>query len=138
MEQNGRVMLNCGTQTIEIRIDEVEILSEDIPGWLVAVDGRLTVALDISLTPELIREGYAREFVNRIQNLRKENGFEVTDRVNILISSRSEWADALTEFKGYICTETLAESLELVAEVPNGIEVEINELPCFIKITKIK
>jgi isoleucyl-tRNA synthetase len=138
MEHNGRVMLNCGTQTIEIRIDEVEILSEDIPGWLVAVDGRLTVALDISLTPELIREGYAREFVNRIQNLRKENGFEVTDRVNILISSRSEWADALTEFKGYICTETLAESLELVAEVPNGIEVEINELPCFIKITKIK
>jgi len=137
MEQNGKVFVKAGDKTMEITRAEVEILSEDIPGWSVAGNGKLTVALDISLTPELIREGYAREFVNRIQNLRKDSGLEVTDRINLLIINNSEWIEALTEYKDYICTETLAISLELASEVPDGVTVEINDIPCTIRITKV-
>jgi isoleucyl-tRNA synthetase len=137
MEQNGKVFVKAGDKMMEITRSEVEILSEDIPGWSVAGNGKLTVALDISLTPELIREGYAREFVNRIQNLRKDSGLEVTDRINLLIINNSEWIEALTEYKDYICTETLAISLELASEVPDGVTVEINDIPCTIRITKV-
>lgn len=137
MEQTGKVSVKAGDKMMEITREEVEILSEDIPGWSVAGNGRLTVALDITLTPELIREGYAREFVNRIQNLRKESGLEVTDRINLLITNNSEWTEALTEYKDYICTETLAVSLDLATEVPDGATVEINDTPCNIRITKV-
>lgn len=137
IEQKGVVSVKAGEKTMEITREEVEILSEDIPGWSVAGNGRLTVALDISLTPELIREGYAREFVNRIQNLRKDTGLEVTDRISLLISHHPDWAEALSEFKPYICTETLADDLQTAPEVTEGMEVEINEVPCFIRITKV-
>jgi isoleucyl-tRNA synthetase len=103
----------------------VEIQSEDIPGWLVASDGPFTVALDITLTEELLLEGTAREFVNRIQNLRKSKGLEVTDRISLVISSDPAWDDALTAHRDYLCGETLAQDL-LLSGNPQEDEIEVN------------
>ena len=84
-EKQGTYSLEVGTETLELTLEDVEILSEDIPGWLVANEGRLTVALDINITKELREEGIARELINRIQNLRKESDFNVTDKINLYI-----------------------------------------------------
>jgi isoleucyl-tRNA synthetase len=97
----------------------------------------LTVALDITLTPDLIAEGYAREFINRIQNLRKESGLELTDRIHVLVSEHPEWNQALIKFNSYICTETLAMSLTGSNAIENGNDLEINDIPCKIRLTKV-
>jgi isoleucyl-tRNA synthetase len=135
LEQQGRKALVLSNGAFEIELSDVEILSEDIPGWSVASDGIYTVALDVTLTAELKQEGIAREFVNRIQNLRKSSGFEITDRIEIELSENPGWNEAVKAFTDYICRETLGDVLELKAEVA-GEEVEVNGAKGHILLTK--
>ena len=114
----------------------MEITSEDIPGWTVASKGSLTVALDITVTPELEAEGNARELVNRIQKIRKDSGFELTDRVNVKLQAPEQLKDSLARFKTYICAEILADELEFATEISDGIEVEINEVKLNLVVSK--
>ncbi len=109
LELEKQYSLSVDGQEVVITPDDVEISTEDIPGWIVANQGNLTVALDISITPELKQEGLARELVNRVQTLRKETGLEVTDHIKLTIEKNEEAAEAFARFKNYICTETLAE-----------------------------
>jgi isoleucyl-tRNA synthetase len=104
-------------------------LTEDIPGWTVATEGQLTIALDIDVTEDLKQEGIAREFINKIQNLRKESGFEVTDRIKLTIQKHEGFNDAVIHFKSYICAQTLAVDLHLidVLEDDSAKEVEIDK-----------
>lgn len=136
IEKNGEAKLNIDGEEITLLLEEVEIVSEDIPGWLVASDEGVTIALDINLTEELIREGNAREFVNKVQNLRKDMGFEVTDRINIIFNEQTAIKSALIQFKDYICTEVLAENLSEKQEVKDGTELDVNEVPVIIEISK--
>ncbi|HLG03707.1 MAG TPA: isoleucine--tRNA ligase, partial [Bacteroidia bacterium] len=127
-EQDGGIELLLDGKPIFIERFEAEILVEDLPGWLVAVEGRLTVALDVTLTPELKEEGLARELVNRIQNLRKDKDFEVTDKIDVRILSHDALASAVRNNFNYICSETLANSLELVADLHEreAVSVEVD------------
>ena len=128
LEREGKLILNLEGAPVEIQTDEVEILSEDIPGWQVASMGILTVALDITVTPELWKEGIAREVINRIQNLRKEKQFEVTDKIIVKILSHPEIDEAVNQNISYICSETLAQSLEIVSEPEEeGVRFELTE-----------
>ena len=103
---------------------DYEITSEDMPGWLVASDGKLTVALDITITDSLRREGVARELVNRIQNLRKDSGLEVTDKIYVVIEERPDIAESLGEFKDYVASQTLSEEITLSNELNDVSTVE--------------
>ena len=123
LEAEGRCTVSVDGTDCEVLISDVEIATQDIPGWVVANDGNLTVALDIQLTQELIDEGIARELVNRIQNIRKE-GFEVTDRIVVELQS-GEWDNAINAHRDYICTETLCTSLTLVPGVQDGTAIEL-------------
>ena len=114
-EKAGHWSLIIAGTEYQITTDEVEIISEDIPGWLVTNEGRLTVALDITVTPELLQEGIAREFVNRIQNIRKESGFEVTDKIAVLIEDIGFVRDAVIRHKEYIASQTLATTIDLAS-----------------------
>jgi len=127
LEKEGKISLDLKGQAFDLLLEDVEILSQDIPGWAVASDGRYTVALDLSLTDDLRNEGIARELVNRIQNLRKDKGFEVTDRINITITENPYWDNAIKQFSEYIQTETLTGNLVSSTTVSNGDEIEINE-----------
>ena len=121
-------------QGFEIALADIEILTEDMPGYLTASEGGLTIALDNTLTPELVREGNAREFVNRIQNLRKDSGFDVTDKINIQVQrSDEEWTASLNEFKAYISQEVQALSLEWVDSASTEINFEESNL--FVNVT---
>ncbi|HIF14257.1 MAG TPA: isoleucine--tRNA ligase, partial [Bacteroidetes bacterium] len=136
LETDGALMLNINEENIRITIDEVDILSEDIPGWLVENKGELTVALDIKISDELKQEGIARELVNRIQNLRKQQKLNVTDRINIKIE-RKDWIEsAIYNHKEYICSEILAEELILADKVSNSLTTEINETEIKLEIQK--
>lgn len=119
-----------------IDASDVDIYSEDIPGWLVANEGRLTVALEVTLTDELRREGIARELVNRIQNLRKSSGFEITDKISITLSKNPQTDDAVTEYKDYICNQVLGTELTLTDEVKNGIELNFDDFSLQVCVTK--
>ena len=123
LEADGRCVVSVEGQDCEVLISDVEIATQDIPGWVVANDGNLTVALDIQLTPELVDEGIARELVNRIQNIRKEQ-FDVTDRIVVELQS-GEWDSAINAHRDYICSETLCTSLTLVPEVKDGTPIEL-------------
>ena len=114
------------TKKVIVNLEDVEISTEDIPGWSVATQDHLTVALDMTLTPELENEGLARELVNRIQNLRKDKGLKVTDRISLFIEKTEATYEAFEQFKDYICSETLAE-IELVDNLVNN-ELEEAEL----------
>ncbi len=128
LEKQGQININPAGEEITIQRDDVEISSEDIPGWQVASDGELTVALDITITDELKQEGIARELINRIQNLRKEKDFEVTDKIRIRIKQHEKINKAVEEHKEYIGSQTLAEKVELVDKLKDEIhEVEIND-----------
>jgi isoleucyl-tRNA synthetase len=121
-------------QGFEIALADIEILTEDMPGYLTASEGGLTIALDNTLTPELVREGNAREFVNRIQNLRKDSGFDVTDKINIQVQrSDDEWTASLNEFKSYISQEVQALSLEWVDSA--STEITFDESVLFVNVT---
>lgn len=127
-EKNGSIELKLQDQKIELGTEDAEVISEDIPGWLVANEDRITIALDITITDELRYEGIAREFVNRIQNLRKESGFEVTDKINIDIKKHEAINEAIDRHRDYIGTQTLAHEIRLVDNLnEDSKEVEIDE-----------
>ncbi len=127
-EKEGKYSLLIDNEHVILQINEVDISSEDIPGWTVANKGSLTVALDINITPELEQEGNAREFVNRIQKIRKDNNFDLTDRVIVKVSGAGALQTSLTLFKEYICAEVLADELELEAEINGGTDIEVNDI----------
>jgi len=136
-EQSGKWELQLPGQTYTLELSDVEISSQDIPGWAVATDGRYTVALDLSITDALKHEGIARELVSIIQRLRKEKGFEVTNRIEIKLSQNPLWDDAIKEFASYICGETLADKLELVnANGNQGDPIEIDGTKGFIVLSR--
>lgn len=139
LEQQGWVDVAVDGETLRIERSEVEILIDDLPGWQVASDGRLVAALDITLTPELADEGLARELVNRIQNLRKDKNFEVTDRISVKISANDGLTSAVNNNFDYICSETLATTLEMVPNLTDSeaVQVEVDEaIQTFVLITK--
>jgi isoleucyl-tRNA synthetase len=136
LEKEGKTLLTLDGDTIEITLEEVEISSEDLPGWMVATKGPLTVALDVSVTEELEREGNARELVNRIQKIRKDQEFELTDRINVQIGGAQTLEETIREFNYYICAEILADKLDLVAELTNGTLIEVNDVPLTVFVTK--
>jgi isoleucyl-tRNA synthetase len=121
IESSDKYILNLPTGDVEIFPQDVEITSEDMPGWLVSTEGKLTVALDITITEELRREGVARELVNRVQNLRKDSGFEVTDKIDILIEPNSDIEATLQDFADYICNQTLAVSINIDSSVSDNL-----------------
>ena len=135
LEAQGKCDLTIEGQPVEILLSDVEIATQDIPGWVVANEGSLTVALDITLTEELKAEGIARELVNRIQNIRKE-GFEVTDRIRVQLL-HGEWDAAVAAHKEYICNEVLCTELSLVDSISEGQAIEIIEgVPTQITVMK--
>lgn len=127
LEKQKAYQLTIDGEQVTIGTDDVEIIAEDIPGWSVANKGNLTVALDITVTPELQDEGNARELVNRIQKIRKETGLELTDRINVNIEEHEPLKSAILNFRDYICTEILADRLEIVPAISDGTEIEVNE-----------
>lgn len=133
-ETEGQIEIP-GTQYI-IPVEDVEILAEDVPGWQVASLGKLTVALDITITEELKQEGISRELINRIQNMRKDQGFEVTDKIKVQVKDHPYISEALKNNLSYICAEILADSLELVNELSEGETVSIDDTNLTILIYK--
>jgi isoleucyl-tRNA synthetase len=126
----------AGEEPILIVAEDLEIFTDEIPGYEIAGKGTLTVALDITLTESLISEGYARELVNRVQQIRKENGFELTDRITVKLSENAVLQSALIEYKDYICREILAETLDFEANLSAGTPIDLNELSITVKVFK--
>jgi isoleucyl-tRNA synthetase len=136
IEQNGKTTLQLSTGPVEIDLTDVDIIAEDIPGWSVASKGALTVALDITLSEALKLEGEAREFVNRVQNIRKESGFALTDRIFVRVEERAAIRNAIIQFNDYICREILADGIEWEAQISDGIEIEVNEISLKVVVNK--
>ena len=136
MEQSGIFDVEVNGERITLERDDVEITSQDIEGWLVANEGALTVALDITLTDELRKEGIARELVNRIQNLRKDSGFELTDRIVVTLQKDDKIVEAIHSNLEYIKTETLTEELEIIEQIDNGIEITFDNVKTKLFIKK--
>ncbi len=136
IERNGQFVLTLPTGDVELTPEDVEIITEDMPGWLVANEGKLTVALDITVTDALMREGIARELVNRIQNIRKSNGFEITDKIIIEIENNKNINNAVLEFKEYIATQTLALEVKLVEKLIQPTELDLEDYVVNISVTK--
>ncbi len=136
LEKEGQISLQVEGEALVLQLAETEISSEDIPGWTVAGKGKLTVALDITVTPDLEAEGHAREFVNRIQKIRKDTGFELTDRVLVKVQAPPGLTNSLASFKTYICDEILADSLEFSNEMDQVTTIEINEETIQVQVTK--
>ena len=136
LEKEGSFILTIDNEPMTLLLQEVIITSEDIPGWMIATKETLTVALDITLTPELENEGNARELVNRIQKIRKDNGYELTDRILVRVEWHNTLNNAITHFNDYICAEILADKLEIVTEMADGTEIEVNEIPLKVFVTK--
>jgi isoleucyl-tRNA synthetase len=131
LEKDAKIQIPIDGESIEIALEEVEISSEDVPS-----KGPLTIALDVTVTPELEREGNARELVNRIQKIRKDQEFELTDRINVQIGGAQTLEETIREFNYYICAEILADKLDLVAELTNGTLIEVNDVPLKVFVTK--
>ena len=136
LEANGKLTLDLNGTPAEIEAGEVEIFSEDIPGWVVANEGTLTVALDTVVTDELRREGIARELVSKIQNIRKSSGFEITDKINVVISKNECTDDAITEYNAYICNQVLANSLQIADEVADATTLEFDGFTLDVNVVK--
>jgi isoleucyl-tRNA synthetase len=136
LEKSGFVDINTEESIIKITIDEVEILSTDMPGWLVATEGKITIALDITITEELKEEGLARELINKIQNFRKDNNFEVTDKIIISINCNEELKKAIKNYNDYISTQTLTEQILFDEQKDNYTELDINGIITYVKIDK--
>ncbi|MCH5235089.1 MAG: isoleucine--tRNA ligase [Muribaculaceae bacterium] len=138
LEKNGEFKFADIEGEPVVTLDDVDVFAEDIPGWLVANDGDLTVALDVTVTPELRNEGMARELINRIQNIRKSSGFEITDKINVELSDLPEIRDAVEAFGDYIATQVLAKNISLVNALvgENVVDLEIEGLDAKAKISK--
>jgi isoleucyl-tRNA synthetase len=127
LERTGTLTILVEDSPIVLLINEVDIIAEDIPGWSVAVKGNLTVALDISLSEALLKEGHARELVNRVQNIRKEANFELTDKILLQIVDNQNLKESINEFSEYICREILATQIDWVSSLEEGVDIEIND-----------
>ncbi|MCD8193657.1 MAG: DUF5915 domain-containing protein, partial [Tannerellaceae bacterium] len=135
-EAAGTYTLEVEGQQATIELADVEIISEDIPGWLVSNQGRLTVALDITITGELRKEGLARELVNRIQNLRKSSGFDITDKIAVTILSTPEMDEAVKEFEPYIANQVLAQAIEITDVISDATVLDFEDFKLSINIEK--
>jgi isoleucyl-tRNA synthetase len=135
-ERDGVISIIIAEKSINLSLEEVEISSQDIEGWLVANSNGITVALDISISEELRQEGIARELVNRIQNIRKDSGFEVTDKIKVQLKRNGDLEEAILKNETYIKSETLTDSLVFVDNLENGIEIEFDEIKTRIVINK--
>lgn len=136
IEQTGEIQVDINGKNIILGLDDVEIASQDIEGWLVANEGALTVALDVTISDDLRSEGIARELINRIQNLRKDSGFEVTDRIDVKLQKDEHIVNAIDSNMGYIKTETLADELEIIDKLDNGIEISFDDVNTKLFIQK--
>jgi isoleucyl-tRNA synthetase len=135
LESNGQYELQLSDEAITITLEDVEISSQDIPGWVVATEGRVTVALDIEITDELREEGLARDLVNRIQNMRKDMGLDVQDKIQLGFGDTDELVKAaINRFSDYICVETQANSYEISESLTDGTDLEIDHHKLKIKI----
>jgi len=137
-EKNGHIDLTLDGSPAVLETADVTILNEDIPGWLVSNEGKLTVALEVTVTDDLRKEGIARELVNRIQNIRKQSGFEITDKIHILLTKNPLTDDAVTEYNQYICGQVLGLSLKLVEKIEDGVTLNFDDFDLQIKVTKNK
>ena len=135
LEQNGSISFDIDGSPVTVDVADVEIISEDIPGWLVSNDGNLTVALEVELTEDLLNEGMARELINRIQNMRKDAGLEITDRIAIKVSPNDCIAKAIANYEDYVKTQVLADSISV--EDNAGTDVEFDDFVVRIQVTKI-
>ena len=136
LENDGKLQITVEGQNLDIDSADVEIISEDIPGWLVANEGNLTVALEVQLTESLKKEGLARELINRIQNIRKDSGLEITDRIDVTIEPNKDLQDACGEFGDFVMTQVLADSISF--ESNDGTEVAFDDVTLKIKVEKTK
>ena len=136
LEKTGEILLSIEGEELSIALAEVDISAEDIPGWSVASKGSLTVALDITITPDLQQEGDAREFVNRVQNIRKDSGFALTDRIFVTLEHCDRLKESIVKYNDYICREILADSINWVDKVANATELDVNENLLKVSITK--
>ena len=137
-DKKGTYTMHLVNGDVVLESSDYEITSEDMPGWLVATEGALTVALDINVTENLKKEGVARELVNRIQNLRKDSGFEVTDRIYVTVENKKEIAESLEKFSDYVCSQTLAKKISLADEIAGSADIEWDESGTIkIKVEKI-
>jgi isoleucyl-tRNA synthetase len=139
--QNGQLLLNpdfgmTKEEPIFIFSEDVEVTTDEIAGFEIAVKGNLTVALDLIISNELKKEGFAREFINRIQNIRKETGFELTDKILLIIEEKAAVKDIITQFNEYICAEILAEKIKFLPKVSEGTEIDVNNDTFTVNITK--
>ncbi|WP_139957060.1 isoleucine--tRNA ligase [Flavicella sediminum] len=136
LEKDGKISLEINGKIVDLSTEEVEISSQDIEGWLVANQGSLTVALDVHISDKLRKEGIARELINRIQNIRKDSGFEVTDKIQLIIEEHAILKEAVLENEDYIKSETLTEKLEFSTNPVDGIEVEFDDIKSRLLISK--
>src|SRR5690606_31755327 len=132
----GYYDLAVNGETVQITSSEVEITYEDIPGWTVASKGPLTVALDTTITQDLREEAIARELVNRLQKIRKEQGFELTDRINVQLEENISLKATIINYNNYICTEILADTFEIVPQIQDGIAIEVNDIKLNVLVHK--
>ena len=136
LDKNGAVDVVISGKTITLSLEDVEISSQDVEGWLVANSNGITVALDVTISLELKQEGIARELVNRIQNIRKDSGFEVTDKIKVKLQSNNELEEAINKNISYIKSETLTDSLVFEENIINGTEIEFDDIKTMILISK--
>ena len=136
IDNKGSLDVVISGNNVILSLEDVEITSQDIPGWLVANSNGITVALDITISEELKQEGIARELVNRIQNIRKDSGFEVTDKIKVQMERSGDLETAIMNNKEYIMSETLTEELFFVDKTINGTEIEFDAIKTNILITK--
>ena len=136
IEEEGSYTLNIGSEELVLEYVDFIISSDDIEGWLVASDKGLTVALDIHISDDLKAEGNAREFVNRVQNLRKESNLDVTDKIVIKMLVNDDFKPSLDKYKNYICTEILATDIELISILREGQSIEVNDMNLEIELIK--
>ncbi|MCW1147019.1 isoleucine--tRNA ligase [Flavobacterium lacisediminis] len=136
LERDGELVMDISGKSITLSLEDVEISSQDIPGWLVANSNGITVALDITISDELRKEGIARELINRIQNIRKDSGFEVTDKITVKMEKNAQVEEAVLANESYIKSETLTESLIFVENLENGTEIEFDDIKTSILISK--
>jgi isoleucyl-tRNA synthetase len=134
LEKNGKIDINVDNEVLTLLVTDVEISTEDVPGWAVASKGLLTTALDITISQQLEYEGNARELINRIQKIRKDSNLNLTDRINVQVTDIPQLTASLIEYNAYICGEILADKLELIAAYKEGVEVEINDYQLFVNV----
>jgi isoleucyl-tRNA synthetase len=139
-EKNGSYQVKLNGENVTLTLEDVEIISEDIPGWLVANEGTITVALDVNITEALRQEGVARELINRIQNIRKESGFDVTDRIHVTMEKHELINDAVATHTNYIGSQTLADNIELIDKLENNNSKRIDideDVYINIRVTRV-